>query len=334
MALLRRSVGFAGRLFSTTTCRASLAAADDVSKLGPKEVAVQFSAAQVTGTNEMQSATGVVTAVGSGVTGIAANDTVASVAGVGGAFREVAKVPAGSLLKLPAGVPPEFGCLLEAPLTAALLLKDVAAGATVVQSGAGTPVGQAVVQLAKAKGIQTVSIVEPHPESEELVKLLKNIGGDIVMPIEFAHSSEFNDLMQDLSKPTLAIHCIPFLQDPSILKKVPAGAAPYSQWKVVMEDALFEDKRQIKISATLAAMSAASVSHGPYAAELPGTAVSAKSVGAKELEAELALVSDLLSSGSMSLWVESFPPEDLKFATETATQLFHSYRTPVLNFGK
>ena len=50
-----------------------------------------------------------------------------------------------------------------------------------VQSGACSLVGQAVVQLARAKGATTVSVVAPSPDEEDMVALLKSLGGDVVV---------------------------------------------------------------------------------------------------------------------------------------------------------
>ena len=77
-------------------------------------------------------------------------------------------VDAGSVVKVPQGVPAVYAGVLAAPVTAARLLAGVSAGEVVVQSGACSLVGQAVVQLAKAKGIVTVNVVQGGTDEEEV----------------------------------------------------------------------------------------------------------------------------------------------------------------------
>ena len=76
----------------------------------------------------------------------------------------MAKAKESALAKVPAGIPVEYAGLSGAPCKAAGLLTGLKAGDVVVQSGADTLVGQSVVQMAKAKGITSVSIVPSCPD--------------------------------------------------------------------------------------------------------------------------------------------------------------------------
>lgn len=67
-------------------------------------------------------------------------------------------------------------------------------------------VGQSVVQLAKSRGIITISVVKDSTDATEMVGLLKNLGGDVVCAPHYAVSHRFKELISDLSKPVLSIH--------------------------------------------------------------------------------------------------------------------------------
>merc|ERR1740130_1137758 len=118
---------------SAVRAMSGVAAGDNVGSLGASEVAVKMMAAPL-GAKSMRGC-GVVTGVGSGVSGIAVDDLVVAKSGLG-AFRPVAKASASALAKVPAGIPVEYAGLIGAPCKAAGLLKGLKAGDVVVQSGA------------------------------------------------------------------------------------------------------------------------------------------------------------------------------------------------------
>jgi hypothetical protein len=62
------------------------------------------------------------------------------------------------------------------------------------------------VQLARSRGITTINIVKSSTDEEEMVALLKSLGGDVVCQPHHAVSHRFKDLISDLKKPVLAIH--------------------------------------------------------------------------------------------------------------------------------
>ncbi|KZV64396.1 trans-2-enoyl-CoA reductase [Peniophora sp. CONT] len=69
------------------------------------------------------------------------------------------------------------------PPTAWNMMRDFAelkAGEWVVQNGANSAVGQAVIQLAKARGLRTVNLVRNHDGVEETKRELDGLGADIV----------------------------------------------------------------------------------------------------------------------------------------------------------
>lgn len=313
MPLMRRCPRVARATF------ASLAAGDDVSKLGAREVAVKMVASPITSAGTM-SGVGVVTAVGSSVKGLAVDDVVLS-AGSLGAFRPVVNAPAASVFKVPAGVPAEYACLLADACTAAALLKGVQAGEVVVQSGADTLVGQAVVQLAKAKGVLTINVVKTSPDEAEMVDLIKSLGGDVVAPGFYAKSSKFRALVADLPKPVLAITYAGPLDDASLATKVPAAGSAVSKLRPLVAGASSGDLSALKVAGTVASLASNTASHGPLAA-------SPVAWGADEV----AEVARLIKAEELALWVEKYPLVDLEYASKRATEPYPGFRAMVLNF--
>jgi hypothetical protein len=191
---------------------------------------------------------GVVAAVGSGVKGLSVNDMVVSKGSLGG-FRAMAKAPAASFVKVPANVPAEYAGVLSSAATASLLLKGVAAGDVVVQSGASSLVGQAVVQLARAKGIVTVSVVAPSTDEEDMVGLLKSLGGDVVVPSAYPHCSSwrFKALLADLPAPALAITFEDAMDDQGLAAKAKAAAGSVSKLRAALDGASKADVNKLKV---------------------------------------------------------------------------------------
>jgi NADPH:quinone reductase len=128
--------------------------------------------------------TGTITALGDGVEGLAIGQRVVPM-GVEGTWREEVAVPAEACFAVPAGVPEGSAAqLFVNPLTAALMLDelDLPAGAWLLQTAGTSQVGRIVVQLARQRGIRTISIVRRASAVDELAAL----GGDefIVADVE------------------------------------------------------------------------------------------------------------------------------------------------------
>jgi NADPH:quinone reductase-like Zn-dependent oxidoreductase len=88
---------------------------------------------------------------------------------------------AATLMPLPAeGDALQLAMLTVNPPTAALLLSEfveLQAGDWVIQNAANSAVGEYVIQLAKARGLHTVSVVR----RQEMVPVLEALGGDVVL---------------------------------------------------------------------------------------------------------------------------------------------------------
>lgn len=116
------------------------------------------------------------------------------------------------VLKIPAGLPVEAAATVSVnPCTAFRLLKDfedLEPGDAVIQNGANSGVGQAVIQLAAAWGIKTVNIIRNRPNVEELKSHLKDLGANYVATEEDLKSSEMKETMKGIKPPKLALNCV------------------------------------------------------------------------------------------------------------------------------
>jgi len=96
------------------------------------------------------------------------------------AWAERIKTSAPWLRPLPNGDVQQLSMLGINPATAYLLLTEIVPlkrGDWVIQNGANSAVGRAVIAIAKSRGIKTVNVVR----REELVDEIKSLGGDIVL---------------------------------------------------------------------------------------------------------------------------------------------------------
>ncbi|XP_034478013.1 enoyl-[acyl-carrier-protein] reductase, mitochondrial [Drosophila innubila] len=96
------------------------------------------------------------------------------------------------------------------PCTAYRMLKDfvkLSPGDTVIQNGANSAVGQAVHQLCRAWGINSVGIVRNRPEIAELKMMLECLGANAVLTEEEMRTC---DLFKSgkLKRPKLAFNCV------------------------------------------------------------------------------------------------------------------------------
>ncbi len=112
-------------------------------------------------------------------------------------------------------VPKELGIVEAAtitvnPPTAYRMLKDFVAvkpGDSVIQNGANSAVGQAVIQLCKLWGIQSVAIVRNRPDIDELKDFLMELGAtDVLTEEELRTTTIFKS--GAVPKPKLAFNCV------------------------------------------------------------------------------------------------------------------------------
>jgi trans-2-enoyl-CoA reductase len=84
---------------------------------------------------------------------------------------------------------------------------NIKKGDVVIQNGANSSVGQAVIQIAKDMGLITVNIVRDREDIDQLKQYLKSIGADHVWTeSELRSAKEFRD--SSLPKARLALNCV------------------------------------------------------------------------------------------------------------------------------
>lgn len=93
--------------------------------------------------------------------------------------------------------------LVASQLLASVPLK---AGDVVVQNGAASTVGQAVIQLAAAKGVRTVNITQLVTDWSGLVNHLQGIGAGVVVSQAAAGKYDFRKVLADLPAPVLGLN--------------------------------------------------------------------------------------------------------------------------------
>ncbi|KAJ6626436.1 Enoyl-[acyl-carrier-protein] reductase, mitochondrial [Pseudolycoriella hygida] len=128
-----------------------------------------------------------------------------------GTWRTHALFEENKLLK----VPKELGLVQAAtitvnPPTAYRMLKDfvpVKRGDTIIQNGANSAVGQAVFQLSKLWGIQSVGIVRNRPDIDDLKSFLLELGASEVLTEEELRTTTIFK-SGALPKPKLAFNCV------------------------------------------------------------------------------------------------------------------------------
>ena len=101
---------------------------------------------------------------------------------IAGTWRTHALAAEDAVSKVANDIPVEYAAALSVnPATAHLLLSEfvqLKAGDVVVQNAANSAVGQAVIQLAKLRGVKTVSIIRDRADYKQVVEQLKALGGD------------------------------------------------------------------------------------------------------------------------------------------------------------
>ena len=98
------------------------------------------------------------------------------------------------------------------PATAYRLLSDfgdLAPGDCVIQNGANSGVGQAVIQIAARMSVTTINVIRSgRPNHDEVVAYLKSLGATHVVTDEHLKSKEMADLVRSVGAPRLALNCV------------------------------------------------------------------------------------------------------------------------------
>ncbi|ORW84663.1 NADPH:quinone reductase [Mycobacterium sp. IEC1808] len=150
---------------------------------------------------------GVIDEIGSGTDGLAVGQRVATI-GITGTWQEYILADAERVLPVPAGMTDSTAAqLLSNPLTAVILtgqLLDVRPGEWLLQTAAGSTVGQLVIQLGAHIGFKTLNVVRRRSAVEDILAL----GGTAVICTE---DEDLRERVADIVGPdgvSKAIDCV------------------------------------------------------------------------------------------------------------------------------
>lgn len=248
---------------------------------------------------------GSVAAVGSAVKNLKPNDRVVPVSPWFGTWRSHAVAKENELIKVANDIPIHYASLLPVNLlTAHRLLSDfgdLKAGDTIIQNGANSVVGTAIIQIAKARGINTINIIRDGPYTDDVVTKLKDIGGDLVCTYEYARKAHFKDTISDLKKPKVAFNCVGGEYATEIARNLAEGGTlvtygGMSRRPVTIPTSLFVFKN---ITARGFWLSQWSEKHS-----------------AQEKQAAYDEIADLVRKGKLKLFLEGHKLSDFEFALD------------------
>uniref|UniRef100_A0A8D0BDP3 Enoyl-[acyl-carrier-protein] reductase, mitochondrial n=1 Tax=Salvator merianae TaxID=96440 RepID=A0A8D0BDP3_SALMN len=153
---------------------------------------------------------GQVIETGSQVTSLKSGDLVILADSGLGTWRTEAVFGEETLLKIPQEIPLSCAATLSVnPCTAYRMLSDfgiLKPGDSVIQNAANSGVGQAVIQIAAARGIKTINVVRDRPNLHQLVERLKSLGADHVITEETLRKPEIKELFKKIPQPKLALN--------------------------------------------------------------------------------------------------------------------------------
>lgn len=131
---------------------------------------------------------GEIEAVGTGVSELKVGDWVVPAHSGLGCWRTHANYDDEHLIKIDNDLPFEAAATFQVnPPTAYRMLSDfidLKPGDLVVQNGANSAVGRAVIQIARSRGLRTINVVRKRDNLEELIAELKSLGADEVLTEE------------------------------------------------------------------------------------------------------------------------------------------------------
>ncbi|KAI9336843.1 hypothetical protein DFJ73DRAFT_849906 [Zopfochytrium polystomum] len=154
--------------------------------------------------------------VGSAVTSLRVGDRVLPYTTGFGTWRQYAVADEKAFLKVNAeGVSDiSVATVTVNPCTAFRMLSDfvdLKEGDAVVQNGATSAVGQAVIQIARVRGLKSINIIRDRPNLDETVASLKALGADLVFTEEQIRLPATTKAIKALcgqGQPKLGLNCV------------------------------------------------------------------------------------------------------------------------------
>ena len=129
-----------------------------------------------------------------------------------GTWQCMKVVQESDLIKVPNNIPAVSAATFTVnPRTAYRMLMDfeqLQPGDVVLQNGANSAVGQAVIQIAAKLDLQTINVIRDRPNISEVIQQLKDVGASHVVKSDILHKDEGKELMEKLPKAKLALNCV------------------------------------------------------------------------------------------------------------------------------
>lgn len=146
-----------------------------------------------------------------------------------GTWRTEAVLAENDVISLPNDIPLLSAATLGVnPCTALRMLsdfEDLKPGDSVIQNAANSGVGQAVIQIAAARGINSINVVRDRPEFTQLSDRLKAIGATHVIKEEALRRPEIKELFKICPKPKLALNGVGGKSATELLRHLQLGGS-------------------------------------------------------------------------------------------------------------
>ncbi|XP_035387033.1 enoyl-[acyl-carrier-protein] reductase, mitochondrial isoform X3 [Electrophorus electricus] len=144
-----------------------------------------------------------------------------------GMWQTAVVLSADDLVTVPSDIPVLSAATLGVnPCTALRMLsdfEDLKPGDTVIQNAANSAVGQAVIQIAAAKGVQTVNVVRDRPNLQKLTDGLKAMGATCVITEETLRRPEMKEIFKSYPRPKLALNGVGGKSATELLRHLQSG---------------------------------------------------------------------------------------------------------------
>ncbi|MCI4374365.1 hypothetical protein PGIGA_G00005410 [Pangasianodon gigas] len=144
-----------------------------------------------------------------------------------GTWRTAAVFSEDDLVTVPSDIPLLSAATLGVnPCTAFRMLSDFESlmpGDTVIQNAANSGVGQAVIQIAAAKGVHTINVVRDRPDLQQLTDKLKAMGATYVIKEESLRKPEIKDIFKVYPQPKLALNGVGGKSATELLRHLQTG---------------------------------------------------------------------------------------------------------------
>lgn len=193
--------------------------------------------------------------------------------------------------------------LSTSAFTALRLLSDfgsLSAGELIVQNDGSSAIGTAIVQIASAMGLKTVSLVsESTADYAPTVERLKLMGGDVVVGESYAESAGFKAVMADMPTPKLGLNSGDKKSCTLLASLVGEGGTIVSHSMGIADASAIKANGQSKASFSLPAW----LERSPR----------------QDIEEMVSTLTGLIESGKLTAWLQRVKFEELPLAIETGS---------------